>query len=105
MPSLDARRLDETFRGKMMADWDDNSDHKRFSWRVDDRVVLTTELSTPVRGTLSAKLIASIARHELHLPNGASDLAELVNCTFSAEAWAQHVDTYGRAQSRWIPRR
>ncbi len=89
----------------MQADWNDSADHKRFWWAVDDRVVLTTELSTPIRGTIGASLIARIARHQLHLPNGATDLEALVNCTFSAEAWQQHLGTYARGQNRWAPRR
>lgn len=76
------------FRGKMEAEVSEG-DHRFYVWRVEGRAVLKTQLSTPFKD-ISAKLVSIIAR-QLQLPDGGSQLAQLVNCTITREQWRAHV--------------
>jgi hypothetical protein len=77
-------------------------DHEYYFWRLGERTVLTTRLSTPFRGTLSAKLVSHIASRQLRLPHGAQDLAGLVNCNMSREEWWIHVRRESDAANRQV---
>jgi 3-methyladenine DNA glycosylase/8-oxoguanine DNA glycosylase len=100
VPSLSKATLDETFRAKMDADVKD-ADHRQYVWWHEGRAVLRTELSTPLRGDVGASLVSHIARQQLHLPRGATDLARLCQCTMSAEEWGAHVAEHaGQANRR-----
>ncbi len=77
------------------------TDHRMYVWRVDGRAVLRTELSTPLRD-VGSSLVAHIARKQLQLTNGAKDLAALVECTYTKEAWGEHLAKVAQDSTRRI---
>lgn len=105
MVALSAADLDKTFRGKMQAGLSD-TDHRYYEWEVDGRLILTTKLSTPIRSkkVLGDGLVSTIARTQLRLPRGASQLRKLVECSMSRDEWWEHVRNVCAEDDRIQPR-